>query len=339
MLDINLHRDNSIEFIYPALAGSLGWKQGDEEGRWAHKAIETLVKKLKKRKGVLETLQYALTHPNEPSECVTIPRSLDGRIQVSHRKGFPHVIYCRVWRWPDLQSHHELRSIESCKVPFNSKEPEVCINPYHYARVDYPVLPPVLVPRYNEYPVPTTSDVNSSQTPSFQDPTVTSSSNTKMLGISSGHRAHNFTAYLTQHHRYSRLVLLPHPRKRVAPTTQTFRGFFHTPLPGLYTKSVTQRLALTVCVTIRVPREPLSHTGGGVRATLAVSYTVLVNSYRFGGHRLRIGIWSMYSDVFSKKGNSLTFPAKGFGWGPQSSSYLGMCSLAVTQLTYNHDLY
>ncbi|KAF8571032.1 hypothetical protein P879_08125 [Paragonimus westermani] len=165
MLDVNLRRDASFEFFYPALTGSLGWKQGDEEGKWAQKAIETLVKKLKKRKGVLENLQYALTHPNEPSECVTIPRSLDGRIQVSHRKGFPHVIYCRVWRWPDLQSHHELRSIECCKVPFNSKEPEVCINPYHYARVDYPgilwstcsccpVLPPVLVPRYNEYPVP-----------------------------------------------------------------------------------------------------------------------------------------------------------------------------------------
>ncbi|KAF5404252.1 Mothers against decapentaplegic [Paragonimus heterotremus] len=154
MLDVNLRRDASFDFFYPALTGSLGWKQGDEEGKWAQKAIETLVKKLKKRKGVLENLQYALTHPNEPSECVTIPRSLDGRIQVSHRKGFPHVIYCRVWRWPDLQSHHELRSIECCKVPFNSKEPEVCINPYHYARVDYPVLPPVLVPRYNEYPVP-----------------------------------------------------------------------------------------------------------------------------------------------------------------------------------------
>ncbi|VDD77522.1 unnamed protein product [Mesocestoides corti] len=120
--------------------GALGWKQGDEESKWAQKAIETLVKKLKKRKGVVDRLQYALSHPGEPSECV------------SHRKGFPHVIYCRVWRWPDLQSHHELKSLECCQFPFDSKQKEICINPYHYKRVDYPVLPPVLVPRQSEYP-------------------------------------------------------------------------------------------------------------------------------------------------------------------------------------------
>nr|CAH8856467.1 unnamed protein product [Trichobilharzia regenti] len=165
MLDPNVCIKKPFDFGYPVLCGSLGWKQGDEEGKWAQKAIETLIKKLKKRKGVLERLQHALLHPNEPSECVTIPRSLDGRIQVSHRKGFPHVIYCRVWRWPDLQSHHELRPVENCKLPFSSKETEVCINPYHYTRVDYPVLPPVLVPRHNEYPTidsikkePTTGD-------------------------------------------------------------------------------------------------------------------------------------------------------------------------------------
>jgi MH1 domain len=103
----------------------LGWKQGDEEDKWAEKAIESLVKKLKKRKGAIEELEKALSHPNEPTKCVTIPRSLDGivllahlvfvhigvvviccsylvfltgRLQVSHRKGLPHVIYCRVWR-------------------------------------------------------------------------------------------------------------------------------------------------------------------------------------------------------------------------------------------------
>lgn len=73
------------------------------------------------------------------------------RLQVSHRKGLPHVIYCRVWRWPDLQSHHELKPIETCQFPFSAKQKEVCINPYHYKRVESPVLPPVLVPRHSEF--------------------------------------------------------------------------------------------------------------------------------------------------------------------------------------------
>ena len=67
--------------------------------------------------------------------------------QVSHRKGLPHVIYCRVWRWPDLQTHHELKSVDYCKFGFAEKNKEVCINPYHYIRVETPILPPVLVPR------------------------------------------------------------------------------------------------------------------------------------------------------------------------------------------------
>lgn len=69
--------------------------------------------------------------------CCSI-RSLDGRLQVSHRKGLPHVIYCRLWRWPDLHSHHELRAIEACEYAFHLKKDEVCINPYHYQRVETP---------------------------------------------------------------------------------------------------------------------------------------------------------------------------------------------------------
>ncbi|UYV64427.1 Mad [Cordylochernes scorpioides] len=130
----------------------LGWKQGDEEEKWAEKAVDSLVKKLKKKKGAIEELEKALSCPGQPSKCVTIPRSLDGRLQVSHRKGLPHVIYCRVWRWPDLQSHHELKPLEHCEFPFSAKQKEVCINPYHYKRVESPVLPPVLVPRVSEFP-------------------------------------------------------------------------------------------------------------------------------------------------------------------------------------------
>lgn len=57
---------------------------------------------------------------------------------MSHRKGLPHVIYCRVWRWPDLQSHHELKALDCCEFPFGSKKNDICVNPYHYRRVETP---------------------------------------------------------------------------------------------------------------------------------------------------------------------------------------------------------
>ncbi|XP_035309518.1 mothers against decapentaplegic homolog 1-like [Cricetulus griseus] len=127
-----------FSFTSPAVKRLLGWKQGDEEEKWAEKAVDVLVKKLKKKKGAMEELEKALSCPGQPSNCVTIPCSLDGRLQVSHRKGLPHVIYCRVWRWPDLQSHHELKPLDCCEFPFGSKQKEVCINPYHYKRVESP---------------------------------------------------------------------------------------------------------------------------------------------------------------------------------------------------------
>ncbi|MBN3325431.1 SMAD9 protein, partial [Atractosteus spatula] len=146
-----MHSTTSItslfSFTSPAVKRLLGWKQGDEEEKWAEKAVDSLVKKLKKKKGAMEELERALSCPGQPSKCVTIPRSLDGRLQVSHRKGLPHVIYCRVWRWPDLQSHHELKALECCEFPFGSKQKDICINPYHYRRVETPVL----VPRHSEF--------------------------------------------------------------------------------------------------------------------------------------------------------------------------------------------
>lgn len=135
---VTMNVTSLFSFTSPAVKRLLGWKQGDEEEKWAEKAVDALVKKLKKKKGAMEELEKALSCPGQPSNCVTIPRSLDGRLQVSHRKGLPHVIYCRVWRWPDLQSHHELKPLECCEFPFGSKQKEVCINPYHYKRVESP---------------------------------------------------------------------------------------------------------------------------------------------------------------------------------------------------------
>src|SRR4051812_43897943 len=97
------------------------------------------MKKLQKQgnKQAIADLEEALsTKGTQPSQCVTIPRSLDGRLQVSHRKALPHVIYCRVYRWPDLQSHHELKALPCCRYCFESGQQDICIKPYHYERVD-----------------------------------------------------------------------------------------------------------------------------------------------------------------------------------------------------------
>lgn len=50
------------------------------------------MKKLQKHnKEALILLEDALkTEGRQSSQCVTIPRSLDGRLQISHRKALPH---------------------------------------------------------------------------------------------------------------------------------------------------------------------------------------------------------------------------------------------------------
>ena len=40
-----------FSFTSPAVKRLLGWKQGDEEEKWAEKAVDSLVKKLKKKRG------------------------------------------------------------------------------------------------------------------------------------------------------------------------------------------------------------------------------------------------------------------------------------------------
>lgn len=73
---------NIFSFANPAVKKLLSWKQGDEDERWAEKAVDALVKKLKKNKSAYEELVRALNNPGQPSKCVTIPRSQDGRLQV-----------------------------------------------------------------------------------------------------------------------------------------------------------------------------------------------------------------------------------------------------------------
>lgn len=130
----------------------LNWKQGDEEDNWRNKAIEALIKKLKRQPNdQYTTLQLVLDRKSEQTPCITLSRSQDGRLQVSHRKMLPHVMYCRIFRWPDLQSQHELRSLPTCSYPAGRRESRICVNPYHYSRVEHSIYPPVVTARSSEF--------------------------------------------------------------------------------------------------------------------------------------------------------------------------------------------
>uniref|UniRef100_A0AC34F8T1 Mothers against decapentaplegic homolog n=1 Tax=Panagrolaimus sp. ES5 TaxID=591445 RepID=A0AC34F8T1_9BILA len=110
------------------------YHQGGEEPEFVRKAIESLVKKLKDKRTELDALISAVTSGGkEQTSCVTIQRSLDGRLQVAGRKGVPHVVYARIWRWPNVNKN-ELQKMDICSIP-NEHQDLICINPFHYERV------------------------------------------------------------------------------------------------------------------------------------------------------------------------------------------------------------
>lgn len=127
---------------------------------WQERAIRTLIKHLTKASAV-DDLEKAITEENTLSKCITIPSLLAQDQTLMDARGNPtppQLIACQFWRWPTLQTVHELRHTQFCEVGLavsNSSASSqtasqlICINPFHYDKITSPKLPPVMVPKIN----------------------------------------------------------------------------------------------------------------------------------------------------------------------------------------------
>lgn len=84
-----------FSFTSPAVKRLLGWKQGDEEEKWAEKAVDSLVKKLKKKKGAMEELERALSCPGQPSECLCVRHTVKDPCRGSKKETF--TLFLNAW--------------------------------------------------------------------------------------------------------------------------------------------------------------------------------------------------------------------------------------------------
>lgn len=64
-----------------------GEAKNEQDEKWSEKAVKSLVKKLKKN-GTVDELEKAITTQDPQTRCITIARSLDGRLQVRKQTQF-----------------------------------------------------------------------------------------------------------------------------------------------------------------------------------------------------------------------------------------------------------
>ncbi|KAK5965733.1 Mothers against decapentaplegic, partial [Trichostrongylus colubriformis] len=133
--------------------------EGNDDPAWAEHVVKTLAKRLKKAK-YLDELAKAIINEDRHSSCCAIPSEVDKKKSVG--KDRSHLLYIKMWRFPWLRSHRELKAVENCRYPFSKKADLICINPYHYEPIHAkaPPLPPVVVNKRAGYYHATTATIS-----------------------------------------------------------------------------------------------------------------------------------------------------------------------------------
>ncbi|VDL84011.1 unnamed protein product [Nippostrongylus brasiliensis] len=137
-----------------------------DDPSWAENVVKTLAKRLKKAK-YLDDFAKAIITEQRLSNCCTIPNENDKKRP--HRKDRSHILYIKMWRFPWVKSHQELKAVDNCRYPFSKKADLICVNPYHYEPI-HAKAPHEMRGHYlSEESSPTSSYVGS---PSCTSPTL-----------------------------------------------------------------------------------------------------------------------------------------------------------------------
>lgn len=139
----------------------------EHDKKYAEKSIKFLVNKVKSKSSAMNDLRIAVMQETPNTDCVLISKSdwkafvreknlpiggsYSNGTDIASKKLHANVWFCSLWRWADVASNIELSAIPSCTG--HMENDQICVQPYHYTRVEAPVLPPVMVPKTGE-PLP-----------------------------------------------------------------------------------------------------------------------------------------------------------------------------------------
>ena len=83
--------------------------------------LKTLLKSLESKGGI-------------NTDCIIVPTEYDvaKKLGLSNSKTRPDVLFCKVLRWPEVESKSELKTLISCQ---NYGGTLSCANPFHYSKI------------------------------------------------------------------------------------------------------------------------------------------------------------------------------------------------------------